>query len=494
MDSNNDIKDNKLNIFLKLDENLEFFKTKFKECTDVIYRNLQIDNTQVYVIYIDGLIDKGLLMEQVLEKLLACKEIINIKENSIEKIASEIPITEISLENDLNTVAFKIMNGNVIVLIENRLKALSISLNKYANTEDSLVEPAILGPKESFTKVLGNNTALIRRYLNNEDCKIVTTEVGKVFQKRCSVVYLESIVNKTTLDEVFKRLNNIDLDIIMDSSNLIELIQDKKYCPFPTIALTERIDKVSASLVEGQIIILLDNSSFALILPSVFISFFHSTEDYYISFYLASFLRLLRIISYLIAIFLPGFYSAITLFNHELIPEKLIISIASQTIDTPFSSTIELIIMLFAFEMLRELGIRLPKFVGSTVSLVGALIIGETVVRAGLVSTSVVIVTAFTAISSMLLPSVQLYESILICRLIILFLGSTLGFWGIIASILLISTYLCSITSFGVPYVYSLVSNENVSLDDIIFRIPLWENKQKTLFRRKNKFLKKSEK
>lgn len=488
MNSNNDTNSNKLPISLNLDENIAFFKNKFKDCSDIIYRNLQISDTQVYVIYIDGLIDKNLLMEQVLEKLLFCRDVINIKESPIEKIASEIPITEINLENDLNTIAFKIINGNVVVLIENKMKAFSISLNKYSNTEDTPVEPAIFGPKESFTKILGNNTALIRRYLNNEDCKIVTTQVGKAFQKRCSVVYLESIANKTTLDEVFKRLNSIDLDIIMDSSNLIELIQDKKYCPFPTIALTERIDKVAASLIEGQIILLLDNSSFALILPSVFMSFFHSTEDYYISFYLASFLRLLRFISYLIAIFLPGFYSAITLFNHELIPEKLIISIATQTINTPFSSTIELLIMLFAFEMLRELGIRLPKFVGSTVSLVGALIIGETVVRAGLVSTSVVIVTAFTAISSMLLPSIQLYESILICRVLILFLGSTLGFWGIIASILLISTYLCSITSFGIPYVYSLVSNDSVDLNDIIFRIPLWENKQKTLFRRKNKF------
>lgn len=477
-----------LNISSNMEENIQFLKNKFINCSDIIYRNMNISNTHICIVYINGLIDKNLLMEQVLEKLLSCKEILNYKENVVEQIANQIPITEIEILDNLNTATYKIINGNILIFVEKNNKAISISLNKSLDTDEPTLEPAILGPKESFTKSLQNNKALIRKYLNNEDCKIIDIILGKTFQKQSSIIYLESIANKNIVNETLRRINTIDLDIIIDISNLAELIEENHYSPFPTILLTERVDKVSASLMEGQIVLLVDNSPYALILPTVFMAFFHSSEDYYNRVYLASFLRTLRLIAYFISIFLPGFYTATTLFNQELIPTKLLISIATQTSHTPFSSTAELVLMLFAFELLRELGVRLPKGIGSTVSLVGALIIGETVVRAGLVSTSVVIITAFTAISSMILPNVQLYESIITGRVLTLFLGSTLGFWGIIISFLFMLSHLCSIKSFGIPYVYSITGKDYKEINDIITRAPLWENNNKKLFKRKNKF------
>lgn len=479
---------NQLNIDNDIQKNIKFLKERLENCTDIIYRNMKMSDISLYIIYIDGLIDKMSLMQQVIDKLLSYRDLMNTKEDLIEQIAYQIPITEVKIIEDLNTGAYEIINGKVLIFVDNTNRALSISINKYSNTDESTIEPAILGPKESFTKILSNNTALIRRYLNNEDCKIINMELGKLFKKRCSVIYLESTANKNIINEVCRRLNTIDLDIVIDASNLAELIQDEPYSPFPTVTITERVDKAACSLLEGQVVIILDNSAFALITPSVLMGFFHSTEDYYNRFYLASVLRMLRIISYLLSIFLPGFYTAITLFNQELIPTKLLVSIATQTAFTPFSSTIELIIMLFAFEMLRELGVRLPKNVGSTVSLVGALIIGETVVRAGLVSTFIVIITAFTAISSMILTTFQMYESIIVCRILTILLGSILGIWGVIISFLIISAHLCSMKSFGVPYVYSLISNNIKGLDDIIVRAPLWEKNNKFLFKRKNKF------
>lgn len=471
----------------RVEENIEFLKNKFVGCSDIVYRKMNIENIKIYIVYIDGLIDKTLLMENVMEKLLLCKELLEFKENTVEKIANEIPITEIEVIADLDLTANLLINGHIIVFVEDNNKALNIALNKYSNSDEPLVEPSILGPKESLTKVLKNNTALIRRYLNNEDCKILNKTLGKGFPKQASIIYLQSVANKSILDEVIRRIDSIDLDIIMDISNMSEFIEDNHYSPFPTITITERIDKVVANLIEGKIIILLDNSSFALVIPSVFIGFFHSPEDYYNRVYLTAFVRALRFMAYFIAVFLPAFYTAITLYNHELIPTKLLLSIATQAIDTPFSSTMQLIFMLFAFELLRELGIRLPKGIGPTVSLVGALIIGETVVRAGLVSTSVVIVTAITAITSMLFPGTQLYESILICRIISLFLGSTLGFWGILLSFLCLISHLSSISSFGIPYTYSLISNSK-ELDDIIARAPMWHKNNKKLFKKKNKF------
>lgn len=485
--NNTNLENNNL-ISNNIENNIQFLKNRFTNCSDVVYKEMKISNTRLYVIYINGLIDKTLLMEQLLEKLFLCKHLISDEESSIMNIANQIPITETSTVKDLNTAASKIMNGNVLLFIENNNTALLVSIKKYSSTEKPSIEPTILGPKESFTKALENNTALVRKYLNNEDCKILNIELGNAFKKQCSIMYLKSVTNKKILDEVFKRLNSIDLDILMDVSNLAELIEDNPYSPFPTVTITERIDKVAASMLEGQIVLLLDNSPFAIILPSVFIGFFNSPEDYYNRFYLSSFLRMLRFISYFISIYLPGFYIATTIFNQELIPTKLLVSIATQTSHTPFSSTVELILMLFAFELLRELGIRLPKQIGSTVSLVGALIIGETVVRAGLVSTPVVIITAFTAITSMLLPSIQLYESILVCRIITLLLSSTLGFWGIIISLLLSSSHLCTLSSFGVPYVYSMISNNTKNINDIVARAPLWPKNRMTLFKRKNKF------
>lgn len=486
MDKENKNTSNTFNILTNIENNIQFLKDKFKGCSDIIYRTVNLDDTKMYIIYIEGLIDKKLLMEEVLEKIFCCESFVRSTNSSIEKIANELPITEMKLIDNLNSASYELLNGNILVFVDNNTKALVISLNKYSNSEEPFIEPTILGPKERFTKVLNNNKALVRRYLNNEDLKISNSTLGKTFPKQASVLYLDSIVNKQILDEVFRRINNIDLDIVLDASNLAEFIEDSNYSPFPTITVTERIDKVIANLIEGKIVILLDNSTFALILPSIFINFFHSPEDYYNRFFLSSFIRMLRWIAYFISIFLPGFYIAVTLFNQELVPTKLLMSIATQAIDTPFSSTSQLIIMLIAFELLRELGIRLPKGIGSTVSIVGALIIGETVVRAGLVSTSVVIITAFTAISSMVLPTIQLYESILISRIICLFFSSTLGFWGIIISFLFLSAHLSCIYSFGIPYTRTLISNSK-DMDDVISRPPLWVKNKKQLFKIKNK-------
>lgn len=477
MSENKSSSSNENNVLISsnINDNISLLQNIYSNCEDIIFRKLTIQNIEIYIIYVNNLVDKLLLTEGVL------KNISEIQELSIEKLKDELPIGRISLIDNLSQGIDKIFSGEVLVFMEGNIKAAVINIAEYAVTKETQTEPSIMGNKDAFTNNIAKNIALLRRYIPNVNLKAHSLTIGRNSKTSINVVYLDNIANNKIVNEVINRLNSIDIDLILDSTNIAELIEDNPYSPFPAVNVTERIDKVVGNLHEGQIAILVDKTPFVLIAPSTFVAFFQVSDDYYNSFYISTLTRWLRYISYFTSIFLPGFYISITNYNHELIPIRMLITLSSQRRTLPFPPIVEILLMLIGFELLRELGTRLPKTIGSTVSLVGALIIGEIAVKAGIVSATVVITGALTGITSMIIPSRLLYESVIYCRILCLFFSSIMGIFGLFISVLFILGHLSSIRSFGIPYTYPLSPYNKEDIDDILIRAPIWKIKKRPI-------------
>ncbi|OFI06540.1 spore germination protein B1 [Clostridium acetireducens DSM 10703] len=466
------------NIKYNLQENIDYLKNEFENCSDIVFKKINIGNFNSYIVYTDGMIDEYLLTEGVLKKLSTLKS--NLNEVSIDSL---IPIGQITKLNSLDECIEKILSGGVVLFIKGKKSSLNIMLPKYParSIEKPEVEPTINGPKESFTETLSTNIALIRKRLLHKECKFKEINIGNYLKSKISLAYIDSLTNKHILNEVIRRLNTIKENNLLDVSYIEELIEDNPNSIYPTMQITERPDKVVASLLEGKVAILQENSPYAIIVPCFFSDLFQSPDEYYFRYFFASFLRILRYFGYVVTCFLPAFYIAITNFNQEMLPTKLLISIQNQRSGVPFPTVLEAFLMEIAFEIMREAGARLPKAIGPAISIVGGLVIGDAAVRAGLASPAIVIVIAFTAINSFLIPSILLNAPKLYLRIISIILSGILGLWGIFIVILLNLAHMASLTSFGVPYLAPISPNINETLNNITYRPPIWNLKENRL-------------
>lgn len=286
------------------------------------------------------------------------------------------------------------------------------------------------------------------------------------------IVYIKSIVNPKLIEEIRKRLSRIKIDAILESGYIEQFIEDDPNSIFPTISNSERPDKVASKILEGRAAILVDGTPFALVVPMVFIESFQSSEDYYARPFLASIMRRIRFLSYIISTLGPAIYVALTVYHQELIPTQLLISIAEGRERVPFPAILEAFLMIFTFDILREAGVRLPKPVGQTVGIVGALVLGQASVEAGLISPIMVIVVSSTAIASFAVPAQT--DSGTVLRYIYLVLAGLAGGFGVIIGLLLTLIHLASLRSFGVPYLWPIAPLNLSGLKDVFIRMPLW--------------------
>ena len=287
-------------------------------------------------------------------------------------------------------------------------------------------------------------------------------------------MYLNGIVNDKLVEEARIRLGRIDIDAVFESGNIEELIQDETFTPFPTLYNTERPDVIAAGIMEGRIAILVDGTPFVLMAPALFTQFYQSAEDYYQRADFATLLRLLRYVCFFISLLAPSLYIAITTFHQELLPASLLISLAAQREGIPFPAFIEAVVMEITFEILREAGVRLPKTVGQAVSIVGALVIGQAAVEAGLVSPAMVIIVAITAISNFVIPSFNMGITIRILRFLLMLIAASFGLFGVTVGLIAIVLHLCSLRSFGIPYMSPMAPFILADQKDTIFRFPQW--------------------
>lgn len=469
---------------LNLKENISKIKQTLGNSDDIIIREIRIGkekNIKAGIIYTDGLIDSASIQNFIMESLMLDYPQLNEDTMDLENLLSTLKETvltvgEISDVSDYNYLFDSLLSGHVILLFNGATKGLVIGMKggKERSISEPSTENAIRGPKEALTENIRTNTALIRRKINNPNLWMETRKIGKETKTAVSIMYIKGIANDKIVEEVRHRLDKINIDSILESGYIEELIQDKTYTPFPTMYNSERPDVVASYLLEGRIAIFVDGTPFVLTVPAIFVEFLHAPDDYYNRSDITTLIRFLRYIGLFIALLGPSLYVAITTFHQEMLPTPLLINLAAQREGVPFPAFIEAIMMEVTFEILRESGLRLPKAVGQAVSIVGTLVIGTAAVDAGIVSAAMVIVVSITAISSFIVSSYQLAISIRMLRFPFMGLAASFGLFGIIVGLIALTLHLCSLRSFGVPYMSPFAPFIIQDQKDAIFRLPRW--------------------
>jgi hypothetical protein len=434
-------------------ENIGFLQATYANCSDVVFRRFLIGSiTNAILIYIEGMSNTEEIDQSVLTPLMQYK-MENIP-NVQTILGQKLTVSKVKEINTYQEIIDEISSGNPVVLIDHQAQGVSVGLAKWEkrSIEEPQAESVVRGPRDGFTETIGTNIMLLRRKIKSPNLKIKSLNIGRYSKTEVAVMYMDGIVDKTLLEEVNNRLNRIEIDGVLESGYIEEFIEDSPFSPFPQMLNTERPDVTAASLLEGRVAIFVDGTPFVLIAPTTFYSLLQSAEDYYERFLIGTLIRWLRFAFLLVALLLPSIYVAILTYHQEMIPTTLLLSIAKSREEVPFPALVEALIMEITFEALREAGIRLPKNVGSAVSIVGALVIGQAAVSAGLVSAPMVMAVAITGIASFLIPHYNASIALRILRFPIMLLAGTLGLLGIMLSLITIIVHLCTLRSFGLPY------------------------------------------
>ncbi|TMW72965.1 spore germination protein [Alteribacter natronophilus] len=374
-----------------------------------------------------------------------------------------------------------LLHGEVIVFVQGCKFAAGVIglLVEMRNVDEPANQTVIRGPKEGFVEGINVNTSLLRRRLRNPQLRFRKLSAGRSTQTEIRLCYLEDEADKEVLAEITRRIESVKTEEVYESGMLEELIDDygtkhRWYSPFPTAQVTERPDTVSSEIQEGKIAVIVDGSPMCLVYPMTFLSYFHSAEDFYQRFDFASFIRFIRFAAFLISLYLPSIYISVTTFHPELVATDLLINLAAQREGIPFPAFVETLLMELIFEILREGGVRMPRTIGPAISIVGAIVLGDSAVRAGLVSPAIVIVVSLTAISSFVAPAYNFSISARILRFVMMAFAATTGLFGVMIFSALLLIHLCSLESMGKPYFSPLAPINLKHHKDGFFRFPLW--------------------
>lgn len=466
--------------------NLDQLKAEISHNPDIVFRSFRLGLTSMpaTIVYIEGLVNKKLIQNILLKTLMNSQiDPHSMKGDWLQNHL--LSLSEIKEIEQIDEAIEQIFSGCTLLVVEGINKAFSIDTVavKSRQLEEPITESLVRGPRIGFNENLAENRVLIRR--NSPDPSLMMEEyiVGKHSKKKLLVIYLEGITNPDLVQMVKERIAKVDMDIVLESGYIEQIIEDNRLSPFPQIQSTERPDRVASALSEGRVTILLDGTPFALIVPVTFSMFLQTPEDYYERWIPGSLIRFLRFISAIITVFLPSIYIAFVSFHQGLIPTTLAISIAMTREGVPFPSFIEALMMEVAVEILREAGLRLPKPVGQTVGLVGGLVIGEAAVRAGIVSPIMVIVVAVTAISSFAIPQYSAGVSLRLLRFVCMLFAAIWGLYGVILFFLILLIHFCRLKSFGTPYISPATPYHVNDWKDYLLRAPL------TIMRRRPQML-----
>nr|WP_170312350.1 spore germination protein [Paenibacillus sacheonensis] len=467
----------------ELEDTLRIVRAKLGNSTDLIIRSFTvITNRQPHaaaIVYIDGLASVKDLLESLLADSGDTQAFLELSDDKepLQLIWSYmLKIGELKRVLDFDGLCHAVLSGDTVVLLDGFREGIAASTSDWKDrgVTEPTSQSVVRGPREGFSEALRTNTALIRRKIKDPRLWLETRQIGSVTHTDVAIMYIDGIVDDKVVEEVRLRLDRIDIDAILESGYIEELIQDETYTPFPTVYNTERPDTVAGGLLEGRVAIIVDGTPFVLLVPALFTHFLQTAEDYYQRADIGTLLRMLRYVCTFIALFGPAAYIAITTFHQEMIPTSLLINIVAQREGIPFPAFIEAVLMEITFEILREAGVRMPRTVGQAVSIVGALVIGQAAVDAGLVGPAMVIVVSITAISNFVIPSYNMGISIRMIRFLFMMLAATFGLYGILVGTIIMVLHLCSLRSFGVPYMAPFAPFILQDQKDNIFRLPQW--------------------
>lgn len=420
---------------------------------DFILKKVNISNKNIYILFFETLCDTKNINDFVLEYLSYIKINKKIYPDLYNYVKEYIPSYNITEVNDIDELVTKIFSGFVVININDKFFTMEFRKSLDSGIKPAENEKAIKGPKDAFTENYQTNIGLIRKRLRNDKLKLKEVTVGKRSNTKVGILYVEDIANVELAKEIYEKIEKINIDILPDSNYIYDYIKVNSSL-FPSVLSTERPDLVSFKLLNGKIAIVVENTPFVILLPVFFMEFFHTMDDYYQNNINAFYMRIVRLIALIVTIMFPAIYIALVTYNHEIIPPGLLINFAIQKEGVPFPTIIEALVLSITFEILRETNIRTPSTLGSALSIVGALVLGDAAVQAGLVSPIMVIVIAITAISEMIFNITDISNAVKIWRLIFIILASISGMIGVFISIILLVAELASISSFGFPYLY----------------------------------------
>ncbi len=477
-----------------LDENIDTLSVLFENCADVVKRKLSVggeNKVDIFIIYIDNMIDKELLEMNTLLQLF--RDLQDMPETDKFDYIKNRGIQTVDLieVSTIPELVGQILSGDTIIMVDGYDKALRVSMRKAPNrgVPTSENEVTVRGSKESFSEALFINRVLLRRRIKDTNLKMKQQKLGARTLTDVAICYLDGVAKPEVIAEIERRLNEYTIDGLLDSGMLEQLTERNTYSPFPEFQSTERPDKAAAALLEGRVVILVDNSPVATLLPTTFNSFFQASDDAYSRWEVATFLRLLRYIGAFITMTLPGLYVAVLNYNAELLSPAMALSFSAAREGVPFSVLVEVIIMEISFQMLLEAGVRMPGPMGGTLGIVGGLIIGDAAVTANIVSPIVVIVIALTAITAFTVPNEPFASAFRIIRYFILALSAFLGLFGFIIGITCLLIHLGSLKSFGMPYMVPFAAsgiNHGSDTKDGMIRFPFRRLSRRPLFARRD--------
>ncbi len=470
------------------DDNIKILTDIFSDQHDLISRDFYFhekSNVKMMCFYIDGLVNTTII-ESAIEvfhykasKLFQNQnqESISFYRNMPEKIKEHILNShDLKIRKKVQDAVGAILSGNTIFIIEKCNQVLEVSSKGWS--ERTVTEPqteqVAIGPRDGFTENLRINTSLVRRRIKDPNLAVKSFEIGKKSKTTINIVYHKKTVKKGLVEEVTKRLNDIQIDGIIDSGYVLEFIEDAPFSPFTTVQSTERPDKVAASILEGRVAVFVDNSPFVLILPTYFWQYLQASDDYYTKYFSGTFYRLIRFFALLISLVLTSIYVMLVSFHQEMIPTGLALTIAAGRDVVPFPVLLEALIMEIAYELIREAGLRMPKTVGQAVSIVGSLVIGQAAVQAGIVSPFMVIIVAITGIASFAIPNYEASFSIRLIRFPLLIASGTFGLLGFSAVLTLILIHAVSLRSFGEAFLAPIAPINPTDQKDVFIRFPWW--------------------
>lgn len=499
-------------VFPSIDVNLDYLKTKYNILinSDIVTRefilNARGKQYKALLLYIDGMVDSKILNDFVLEPLMLRNKN-NLFDREQNRIISEavtnnitvrkvkkfnladyienclIPQNSLKQQTSFSDIFSGINSGNCALFVDTLPICFDIDVKGFKQRSISKPENEIVikGPHEAFVENIRTNTSLLRRFTNNENLVIEGLEVGNLTKTKCAVCYMKNIANSDLVSEVKFRINNLDVDSILSSGQLEQLISDNDSLGLPKAISTERPDNAVQHLLEGRVVVLVNGSPFALILPAIIIDFLTSPEDRNLKTIFSNFLRAIRMICAFFSLLLPGLYVSVTSFHIEIFPTELLYSILAARESVPFPIIFEILIMEISFEIIREASLRVPSAIGSTIGIVGALVIGQAAVSAGIVSPILIIIVAITALSSFAIPDYSFSFHLRVFRFLFILLGYTAGFLGIGTGLFVYISYICNMESFGVSYSNPYSGMKNFRRTGVMLP-PIWKREYRASY------------
>ena len=461
-----------INVYPSIQNNKEYIQNQLFYSSDLKWRSIRFNRVDGLIVYLESLSDEQKIQKEIIQPL---------EENKAGIVEEIITSVEIAKKSVLSQLPQSLVQGNCVLMFEGGAEAfvVDVAAEYKRNISEPVNEGVVRGPHDGFIENLNTNLYLVRKRIENPDLVVRYYWVGKKAKTKLALLYMQDLANPDLVKEVDHRLCSIATDTMFSPGFITEFIEDKPFSLFPQILFTERPDRAAAHLMEGRVVILTETDSSALILPVTFFAFYQSPDDYHSRWIVGSLIRIIRLVSFFISFLLPALYIAIVGFHPEILPTNLIYTVKSSIDRVPFPPIVEAFLMQITLELLREAGVRLPSRVGQTIGIVGGLVIGESVVRAGLVSYPMVIVVAITAISSFVAPSHEISTASRILGFPLMLLAAVFGLIGIMFSLLFLLIHLCKLESFGTPFFAPVMPLRIKDMKDVFLRFPIWSLNQR---------------